>query len=312
MEDRVFASPISVIRAFLTAAEFKNFTRTAEAMGMSQPSLSRILGGLENELGVRLFVRSRRGVELTEAGTYFRAQAAGVVTQVDGLVSELRLRARSPGGRIAIGLPIVMTELITEPLAAWFLGKFPRAQLSIQEGISDELEFETSLGRLDVAVLISADTRARNLETMPLASEQVYLHAAYGTKLSVDRPVTWQAVAGLPLILPRQSNFLRRRIEEASRRHHFSLNVVMEVNTPSSILSLVERGVGYTVLPGSASYRQRQHKLVSASPLRDFKVVWTMVRNRNPAQPTLVLAAEKKIRELIRSQSKSGLWHPVA
>ena len=239
---------------------------------MSQPSLSRILGGLENELGVRLFVRSRRGVELTEAGTYFRARAAGIVTQVDGLVSELRLRARSPGGRIAVGLPIVMTELITEPLAAWFVREFPRAQLSIQEGISDELEFETSLGRLDLAVLISADTRARNLETTPLASEQVYLHAAHGTNLSVDQPVTWQAVAGLPLILPRQSNFLRRKIEEASRRHRFPLNVVMEVNTPSSILSLVEQGAGYTVLPGSASYRQRDHGLVSAAPLRDFKV----------------------------------------
>jgi len=311
MEDRILTSPLSAIRAFLSAAEFKNFTRTAEALGLSQPSLSRILGRLEKELGVSLFVRSRRGVQLTEAGAHFRARAANIIRQVDGVVSELRTRERSPGGRIAVGLPVVMTELLTEPLAAWFVRTFPRAQLAIHEGISDEMEFELSLGRLDVALLISTDTRSRNLEAVPLANEQVYLHAPKATKLDPDKPMAWQALAGLPLILPRQSNFLRRKIEEASKRHHFTLNVIMEVNTPSSILSLVEHGAGYTVLPGCASYRQRQRGSVSVAPVRGFKVVWTLVRNRNPAQPALASATERKIHELIRRQSSAGLWRPV-
>jgi LysR family transcriptional regulator, nitrogen assimilation regulatory protein len=311
MEERGFSAPLAAVRAFLSAAEFKNLTRTAEVLGMSQPSLSRILASLEKELGVALFVRSRRGVQLTEAGARFRARASGIVRQMDGLVSELRTREVSPTGRVAVGLPVVMTELMSAPLASWFTREMPRARLSVHEGISDEMEFELSLGRLDLALLISTDTRSRNLEIDPIASEQVYLHGPKGSGYDAKRAVGWNALSDTPLILPRQSNFLRRKIEEASKRHGFVLDVIMEINTPSLILSLVERGIGFTVLPGCASHRQRESGRVVASPLRDLKVVWTLAKSKTPAQPALVAAVERKIRQLVAEQAKRGLWRFV-
>jgi LysR family nitrogen assimilation transcriptional regulator len=311
MEERGFSASLAAVRAFLSAAEFKNLTRTAEVLGMSQPSLSRILAALERELGVALFVRSRRGVQLTEAGASFRARASGIVRQMDGLVSELRTREISPTGRVAVGLPVVMTELVSAPLASWFTREMPRARLSVHEGISDEMELELSLGRLDLALLISTDTRSRNLEVDPLASEQVYLHGPKGSRYEVNRAVGWNALSGIPLILPRQSNFLRRKIEEASKRHGFVLDVIMEINTPSLILSLVQHGIGFTALPGSASYRQRELGGVVASPLRGLKVVWTLAKNKTPAQPALVAAVERKIRQLVAEQAKRGLWRFV-
>jgi LysR family nitrogen assimilation transcriptional regulator len=311
MEDQGFSAPLSTVRAFLSAAEFKNLTRTAEVLGISQPSLSRILASLERELGVALFVRSRRGVQLTEAGVRFRASASGIVRQMDGLVSELRTQGISPTGRVAVGLPVVMTELMSAPLASWFRREMPRAHLSVHEGISDEMELELSLGRLDLALLISTDTRSRNLEVDPVASEQVYLHGPKGSGYGVNRAVGWKALSNLPLILPRQSNFLSRKIEEASKRHGFVLDVIMEVNTPSLILSLVEHGIGFTVLPGCASHRQRELGRVVASPLRGFKVVWTLAKSRTPAQPALVAAVERKIRQLVAEHAKRGLWRFV-
>src|SRR5262245_4733029 len=138
MEDRLFSLPLSAIRAFLMAAEFKNLTRAAEALDLSQPSLSRILGTLEKDLGAQLFTRSRRGVALTDAGAYFKAAAASLIRQVDVLVADMRSRELSPGGRVVIGVPVVMTEFVTQPLVNWFASKFPRARLSVHEGISDE------------------------------------------------------------------------------------------------------------------------------------------------------------------------------
>jgi LysR family transcriptional regulator, nitrogen assimilation regulatory protein len=311
MEERGLSAPLAAVRAFLSAAEFKNLTRTAEVLGMSQPSLSRILASLERELGVALFTRSRRGVQLTEAGARFRARASGIVRQMDGLVSELRTREISPTGRVAVGLPGVMTELMSAPLASWFAREMPRARLSVHEGISDEMEFELSLGRLDLALLISSDTRSRNLELDPIASEQVYLHGPKGSGYDANRTVGWNALSSTPLILPRQSNFLRRKIEEASKRHGFVLDVIMEINTPSLILSLVQHGIGFTVLPGCASHRQRELGSVVASPLRGFKVVWTLAKSRTPAQPALVAAVERKIRQLVAEQAKRGLWRFV-
>lgn len=311
MEDQGFSAPLGAVRAFLSVAEFKNLTRTAEVLGMSQPNLSRILASLERELGVALFVRSRRGVELTEAGASFCARASGIVRQMDGLVSELRTQEISPTGKVAVGLPVVMTELISVPLASWFKREMPRARLSVHEGISDEMELELSLGRLDLALLISTDTRSRNLEIDPLASEQVYLHGPKGARYDAKRAVGWNALSSTPLILPRQANFLRRRLEEASKRHGFVLDVIMEINTPSLILSLVERGIGFTVLPGSASHRQRELGLVVASPLRGLNVVWTLAKSRTPAQPALVAAVERRIRRLVAEQAKHGLWRFV-
>jgi LysR family nitrogen assimilation transcriptional regulator len=291
--------------------EFGNVTRAGEALGLSQPTLSRILSNLEDELDAKLFVRSPRGVRLTDAGVQFQIGAANILRQVDGLVSDIRSRESSPGGHVAIGLPVVMTEFVTRPLAAWFAREFPRARLSIHEGISDELEFEASLGRLDLALLISSDIRSKTLETHPVADEQVFLHGPPGKVQANGRAISWKALADLPLILPRRSNFLRRKIEKASRHHRFSLNVIAEINTPSTILSLVEEGAGYTVLPGCASYSQRARGVLSASPVQGFKIVWTIVRHRNAPQPVLVSAAEGRLRTLIRLQSGLRLWRPV-
>jgi LysR family transcriptional regulator, nitrogen assimilation regulatory protein len=311
MKDRLLNVPISALRAFLSAAEFKNLTRTAEVLGMAQPNLSRILAKLEGELGVELFVRSKRGVQLTEAGTHFRARVSNILRQMDGLVSELRAPKLSPAGRIAVGVPAVMTDLLTAPLADWFASEMPRACFSVHEGNSREIEFELSLGRLDLALLMSADTRSRNLETCPLASEQVYLHGPKGSKLDPDKSVGWNALSGIPLILPSQSNVLRRKIEEASRKHRFAFNVIMEVNSPSSRLSLVERGVGYTVSPGCASYRHRERGSIVASPLRSFNVVWTLAKSKQPAQPALVRVTERKIRDLVAAQAEFAGWRAV-
>lgn len=310
MTDRLFSTPLSTIRAFLMAAEFKNFTRAAEALDLSQPNLSRVLASLETELGAQLFLRSRRGVVLTDAGAHFQAAATNILRQMDGLVAEVRSRELSPGGRVAVGLPVVMTEFVTRPLAIWFAKEFPNAQLSVHEGVSDELEFAYSLGRLDIALLISTETRARNLETTPLANEQVFLHASSKAKLS-GSPVSWRALAELPLILPRSSNYLRRKIEEACRRYGLRLNVISEVNTPSTMLSLVEAGAGYSVLPGCASYMQRARGTISVAPVRGFKIVWSMVHNHNTPQPTLVSAVEEKLRELIYAQANRKLWNPI-
>jgi LysR family nitrogen assimilation transcriptional regulator len=230
---------------------------------------------------------------------------------MDGLVSELRTPKLSPTGRIAVGIPTVMTDSLTAPLADWFAREMPRACFAAHEGNSSEMEFELSLGRLDLALLMSVDTKSRNLETWPLASEQVYLHGPRGSNLDPDRPVGWSALSGIPLILPSQSNVLRRKIEEASRKHQFTFNVIMEVNLPSSRLSLVERGVGYTLAPGCASYRHRERGSVVASPLRGFNVVWALAKSKQPAQPALVRVTERKIRDLVAALAEIGVWRAV-
>jgi LysR family transcriptional regulator, nitrogen assimilation regulatory protein len=188
----------------------------------------------------------------------------------------------------------------------------PRARFSVHEGNSREIELELSLGRLDLALLMSADTRSRNLETSPLACEQIYLHGPRGSKIDPGRPMGWNALSGIPLILPSQSNILRRKIEQASRKYRFAFNVIMEVNSPSSRLSLVERGVGYTVSAGCASHRHRERGSIAASPLRGFNVVWTLAKSKQPAQPALVRVTEGKIRDLVAAQAKLAGWRAVA
>jgi DNA-binding transcriptional LysR family regulator len=80
-----------------------------------------------------------------------------------------------------------------------------------------------------------------------MASEQVYIHGPSGSRFNFERPATWSSISEVPLILPRHPNFLRRKIEDASQRRGVALDVVMDVNTPPSIVSLVQQGHGFTV-----------------------------------------------------------------
>jgi LysR family transcriptional regulator, nitrogen assimilation regulatory protein len=139
-------------RYFLAIAEAGSVASAARVLRIAQPALSRQLTALENELGVPLFVRHRRGVELTEAGALLRDRARGLLQEVERVRNEVAAKSTEPSGRLSFGIPPSLSAAITVPLVERFCSQYPKVELSIQEGPTETLTAELAAGRLDATL----------------------------------------------------------------------------------------------------------------------------------------------------------------
>ncbi|MBA4328937.1 MAG: LysR family transcriptional regulator [Polaromonas sp.] len=232
---------------FVAVAEAGSFSMGAAALHMSQPALSQQVALLEQETGQRLFVRTGRGVEATEAGLALLVHARGIFALADQARADMRERQLTPSGRITIGLPPRVAHAMTADLVQRFRAEFPDAAISVAEGLSMRLREWLIAGRLDIAVLFDPPASPL-LQMETLVREPLVVMAS--TPL---RPrMRLAEVAGLPLVLPSRPNALRQLLEKETQPKGLALKVVAEVESIQTVLSLVARGVAATVLPASS------------------------------------------------------------
>lgn len=160
------------LRYFIAVAEEKHITRASERLGMQQPPLSQQIKAIEHELGVQLFRRKARGVELTDAGDTFLRDARATLEQLDRAVESTRRTARGEQGRICIG---VTSTSSFHPLVARAIRAFsearPKVSLSLEESLSNELLQGLRDERMDAAFIRTTPARSEGLVVQPLLDE---------------------------------------------------------------------------------------------------------------------------------------------
>lgn len=237
----------------MAVSEAGSFSQGAAALHMSQPALSQQVALLEQETGQRLFTRTGRGVEFTDAGQALVTHARAIFELADKARADMRERQLTPSGRITIGLPPRVAHAMTADLVERFRAEFPDAAISVAEALSVRLREWLVAGRLDVAVLFD-----------PLASPLLHMETLVREPLVVMSATLLPArmrlaeVAALPLVLPSRPNALRQLLEKEAQPKGLTLKVVAEVDSIQTVLSLVARGVAATVLPAS-SMREWTH-----------------------------------------------------
>ncbi|HEY4162745.1 MAG TPA: LysR family transcriptional regulator [Dongiaceae bacterium] len=245
------------LRYFLAVAEEGHVTRAAARLGLQQPPLSQQLRALEAELGVTLFRRLPRGMELTEAGKVFRSEAQSVLARLDQAVDATRHTARGEAGRLVVGFT---GSAAFHPFVPAILRHFseaaPRVQLSLEEGNSAELIEGLQHERIDAAFLRVVVGPVAGLAISLLLTEEMRVALPVGHKLA-------SRAGGLPLKALAEERFIFYRrptgpglydsIIAACRRAGFSPNVGQEAPRILSTLSLVAAGLGVTLVPESMS-----------------------------------------------------------
>ncbi|MEG3145119.1 LysR substrate-binding domain-containing protein [Sphingomonas sp. RT2P30] len=236
-----------LLRYLLAVIDQGNFSRAADACGVSQPTLSVGIAKLERELGRVLLRRTSRRVELTEAGAHFAAHARRI--EAEFLVAE-RAADESPG-RATFRLGVLAT--IPTPLIEAVLIDLRRAgattRLELVEASERDLNERLARGRVDAAVTILRGERDRS-SAMPLFTE------GYALAMAADHPL-----AHLPVIAPGQLAdnvmIVRRHCEllsETSRyftSHGVRPFFAARTTSEDRALALVRRGLGVTVMPDS-------------------------------------------------------------
>jgi LysR family transcriptional regulator, nitrogen assimilation regulatory protein len=298
------------IEYFLAVVEHRNISRAAEALRVSQPTLSRQIHALERQFNAPLFLRHGRGVLPTESGKLLIEGFRGLERQLRSLQDDVSAASGAATGEVALGFPPSPRTLLAVPVIAKFARAHPHVTIRISEETSGDLRDLVATGELDLAIT-NSDEPMRGLAADRLATEPMLLVGPKKARLSMRSPTPIERLATLPLILTTKPNSLRRIVEQEFDRRGVRPMVRAEVNTLPLMTDLVAQGLGYTVLPSCGVLPLVERGLFSASPVSDLRITWTIAR---PDNRSLSVAAQRLLEIIFDAVSElvgSGAW-PMA
>ncbi|MGW3659771.1 LysR family transcriptional regulator [Streptomyces sp. NPDC005151] len=242
---------------FVAVAETRHFTRAAEEVHVSQPSLSQQIRALENELGAELFSRARGNITLTDAGEALLPLARRILADADTARHEVQELAQLRRGRVRLGAtPSLCTGLLPDVLRT-FHDQHPGIQLLLEEGGSHDLVRELARGALDLAlVVLPLPAASPALTTVELLQEDlVVVSAAEAPRPGKGASVRIADLQGEPLVMFRHGYDLRELTVAACRAEGFEPSFTVEGGEMDAVLGFVRAGLGVAVVPSMVAVR---------------------------------------------------------
>jgi LysR family nitrogen assimilation transcriptional regulator len=296
------------LRYFIGVSEAGGVLAASRTLHVAQPALSQHIAALEDELGCTLFVRTNRGMTLTEAGRTLIEHARVVLADVERAKSAVRNISASIHGNVVVGLPTTVAMVATLPILQATRERFPDIRLKLVESHSGFLREWLQEGRLDLAMLF-ASTSDPAIEQRPLLEERLVL-VSQPSRAPQGREVSMQSLASRALVLPSKEHGFRRIIDEACARAGVELDVVAEIDSLPNIKKAVQAGVACTILsPGSVAEEVAAGTLSMVTlgkPHLSRKVTCAtcVMRPITPAAAAMISLITEQIHRLV----KGGTW----
>ena len=234
--------------AVVTVAHYRSFLAASVSLGMSQPSMTRIVKRVESELGVPLFVRSTRHVSVTDAGKEFAALAQRLLNDLKLNVAHLRGLVDQPQGRIVVSSVFSLADAILPALAGEFRKRFPGIELHLREGLHGAVRDDVRSGLSDFGIAYIEEA-AEPFATEVLCDEGFHVVAPRNHMFARRRTVPMQALASIPLVSFPPESLTRRIVDHAAISAVVGLTYVMTANRLPTLYGLVRNGIGLAVVP---------------------------------------------------------------
>jgi len=296
-------------RMFLAIAELGSLTRAAHFLDSNQSLLSRQLNALERECKNRLFVRTGRGVEMSDMGKRIYPQVKALLEHAERLEFDIRSEVHEPAGRVTVGmLPSIGSSIVGRLFVA-LRERYPEIKLKVLEGSSGQVDEWLANARVDIAILYRYGVVAMP-QDQSLATVESYLIGPKGDRLTAAPEVEFKNLHGLPFILPSAPNGLRTALDAVARQEHIALNPVIEADSLPLQKNLVASEQLYTVLPLHAVWHEINAGTVQAarivSPSLQRSVSMVLTKTKGPAKA--VSAVASKIQEIVDEMARNGMW----
>ncbi|TMV84825.1 LysR family transcriptional regulator [Thioclava sp. BHET1] len=250
--DELTALSLRRLRQFLIVAETLHMARAAEQIGIAQPALSQQIRALEEGLGVRLFHRRKRGIELTAAGESYRQSAARLIASHHEAAERARLMARGELGRIVVGhVPSALFSPSFPQLLRRLADDLPDVELHLREGLIRDLSRDVITGQIDIALLRAPVAAQSDLAQLALPEQRLLVAVPRQHPLARKASVGVTDLVGLPLVGysdPTDVGIMQI-VNRVADRAGVSLTLRWSVSTMTGILGLVAEGFGYGIVP---------------------------------------------------------------
>jgi DNA-binding transcriptional LysR family regulator len=291
------------LEVFVKVAELGSFSRAAESLFLTQPTVSEHVRALEDELGVPLLDRLGRGAVPTPAGTlllgYARRmlalsrQAGQAIAQFQGRVS----------GELLVGGSTIPGEYVLPALIGAFRGKYPDVSVSLRIGSSGEVQGWVEDGRVEIGVVGAAPT-ARALEGRPLMADELVLVVPPEHGWAARETVGLDALRAEPMIVRERGSGSREAFESALAGVGLDLGgfrVVGEIASTQAIKQAVRAGVGVSIVSRRAVEDECRAGLLACVKLdglriaRAFHLVTHRDRSRSPLAQAFLALVESQL-----------------
>ena len=290
------------LRYFLAVAEELNFARAAKRLRISQPPLSRQIRILEKQLGVELFHRTKRQVQLTEAGQVFLEEAREILARVEQGVRAAQRASRGEIGRLVVGFEGSFSYDIVPFSIRAYQERFPDVELIVQEMTTAEQGEALLENRIGVGFIVPP-LHQENLVVETLLQERLIVALPETHALATRRTVRLPDLADESLITgSRQDGCgLYEQVLIICHQAGFSPKIIQETNEIQMMLGFVAAGIGVSLLPASVKDFQRAgvvyRELEQPTPEIGLAMVWYR-NNDSPVLQAFLKTVRKFINEI--------------
>lgn len=285
------------VRYFLAVAEHGNFTRAAEALHVSQPTLSQQIRQLEDTLRVQLLDRSGRKIKLTDSGATYLHYARRALQDLEAgrrAIHDVRELTR---GSLHLAMTPTFTAYLMGPLIEKYSRRYPAITLNIREMPQEQMEALLNTDELDVGIAFE-NTRSPDIEPEVLLVEAFELVVGKSHPRARRRvALTLRDFANEELVLLNDEFATRHYIDRYCRQHGVSPRIAIEVNSISAVIEIVRRSRLATLLPAAIAHENSELypiKLEPALPRRKAALLQRKGGYRSAATCAFVALALEK------------------
>ncbi|MBZ5752135.1 MULTISPECIES: LysR family transcriptional regulator [Metabacillus] len=262
------------IKSFIGVADHKSFTKAAEHSYLSQPSLSKAVKKLEDELHVELFDRSTRYLRLTDAGQIVYTQGKKTLAALTELTTLLDELTDGEAGEIKMGVPPLIGTLFFPKIARLFHEQYPNVTLELIEMGAKIIEQLVKEGQIDVGLIVlPVDETAFNI--YPFITDDFVLYVHQDHPLARKNAVSLSELKDEKFIVFSEHFSLHDHIINACKEAGFTPSISYESSQWDLILELVASKLGIALLPNSI-FEKQNNPSIKTIPLQAPSLLWKL------------------------------------
>lgn len=295
------ASPLTMrfdlveLETFLAVVELGSFSAAAKRLHISQPSVTSRVQRLESTLRTRLLVRTTRHVEPTPAGRRLRDRAEIALRDLRVLLQEFQVDADAARLRVTIASTPMIAAVMLPSLIHSFCQRYPDVQIQLRDLQYEDVVAKIEANEADLAV-VAFDNDSSKLSFQPLTEEDMLVVVPNTHEFAQAGDITLEQLATIPLMLLERYSILRDTLADAFAQHGLTLRPMHQAANLSTLLGMVDAGLGATFLPRSMAQRYARDtratlRVTDVRLMRSFGIL----RSRNAE---LSAAAQSFVRHL--------------
>jgi LysR family cyn operon transcriptional activator len=236
---------------FIKTAEVLHFTKAAELCFVTQSGLSQQIKKLEKELGMPLFIRIGKKVQLTEAGSVFLIHAKQVIENVENGKQAIDDLNEMIGGELRIGVTYIFGLLIL-PVINAFAKRYQNLKIVVEYGTTEALEQKLKHNELDLVLVISSHEIGLPIQKVFLFTSHMVMAVSKSHSLAGLDKIAFKKIEEIPLILPGKGSNSREFVEELFTKHNMKPKISIELNSIHALLQMVENSDWATIVAEKA------------------------------------------------------------